>query len=263
MVSCVIGFDRLEHVVRVPVRVASDPYSFLLDTGIGITVVSSRLADRADVVPTGESFAGRRMSGQVVEARLVRLPVLQLGDLRVENHVAGVFDLGEGFDGILGPGFLEGYATTIDPDVSALTLEPASEAKVDGVVVPVEIERDGPSIAPFASLVLPSGRPIRVEVDTGSHNLILDTSHLAECGLSLDDSAVETTTGTDETGHRWTRHHATIAGSVHLADAPQTAQEAPRVHFQDIIYDGLIGTDYLGRYRVTYDIAGGRLILHI
>src|SRR5262245_24130828 len=188
---------------------------------------------------------------------------MQLGDLRVEDHVAGVFDLGEGFDGIVGPGFFEGYATTIDPDRDTLTIEPASELTTDGIVVPVEVERDGPSITPYASLVLPSGRPIRVEIDTGSHHLILDTRHLAECGLSLDDPAVETTTGTDETGHRWTRHHATIAGSVYLAAAPQTAQAAPRVQFQDIIYDGLIGTDYLGHYRVTYDIAGGRLILHL
>lgn len=125
-------------------QVAGDTYSFLMDTGIGLTVVSSRLADRPDVVLTGESFAGRRMSGQVVEARLVRLPVLQLGDLRVENHVAGVFDLGEGFDGIPGPGFFEGYATTVDPTSLTITVEPASAARTDGSVVPVEVERGRP-----------------------------------------------------------------------------------------------------------------------
>jgi len=188
---------------------------------------------------------------------------MQLGDLRVEDHVAGVIDLGDEFAGILGPGFFEGYPPTIDPDRGTVTVQPASEPQADGVAVPIEVERDGPSLTPFVPLILPSGRKIRVEIDTGSHHLILDTRHLAECGLSLDDAAVESTTGTDETGHQWTRHYATIAGSIQLADAPQTTQEAPRVMFQDIIYDGLIGTDYLGRYRVTYDIAGGRLILHV
>jgi hypothetical protein len=48
---------------------------------------------------------------------------------------------------------------------------------------------------------------------------------------------------------------------VHLADAPQTAQDAPRVIFQDIIYDGLVGIDYLERFRLTVDFAGERLIL--
>lgn len=261
--TSVIAIDRLENFVRVQVGVGDGTYSFLLDTGIGITVVSSAIAGRPDVVPTDETFSGRRMSGQVVETRLVRLPAMQLGDLRVDGHVGGVIDLCEGFDGILGPGFFAGYPYTVDSDRGTLTIEPASEAKVDGVVVPIEVERDGPSLTPFVPLVLPSGRKIRVELDTGSHNLILDTRYLAECGLSLDDTGVETTTGTDETGYRWTRHYATIDGSVALADAPQTAQEAPRVMFQDIIYDGLIGADYLGRYRVTYDIAGGRLILHV
>jgi len=262
-VAAVIAFDRLEHFVRVPVRVGNDTHSFLLDTGIGLTVVSTTLADRVDVVQTGESFAGRRMSGQVVEVPLVRLRAMELGDLRVEDHVAGVIDLGDEFAGILGPGFFEGHPPTIDPDRGTVTIQPASEAASDGLVVPIEVERDGPSFTPFVPLILPSGRKIRVEIDTGSHNLILDTRFLAECGPSPDGPAVETTTGTDETGHEWTRHYATIIGSVHLADAPQTAQEAPRVMFQDIIYDGLIGTDYLGRYRVTYDIAGGRLILHV
>jgi hypothetical protein len=77
----------------------------------------------------------------------------------------------------------------------------------------------------------------------------------------VGDAGVSTTTGTDETGHNWTRHSATIAGEVHLAAAPGTAHSAPRVVFQDIIHDGLVGADYLYRYRTTIDISGARLIL--
>lgn len=170
------------------------------------------------------------MSGQVVEAPLVRLPVLELGDLRVPDHIAGVADLGDGFDGVLGPGFFAGYATTVDPELMALAIDPASAETADGVVVPLEVHRDGPSIDPFTRLVLPNGRTIRVEVDTGTHNLILATRHLADCGLSLDDPEVETTTGTDETGHHWTRHWATIAGSVraHALASPRRCGRGPR-----------------------------------
>ena len=35
-----VGFDRVQHLVRVPVTVGGDEYRFLVDTGIGITVVS-------------------------------------------------------------------------------------------------------------------------------------------------------------------------------------------------------------------------------
>jgi hypothetical protein len=84
---------------------------------------------------------------------------------------------------------------------------------------------------------------------------------MAECDVDPDDPDVETATGTDETGHVWTRRFVTISGSVHLADAPHTAQEQPRVQFQDIVHDGLVGTAYLERYRFSLDITGGLLVL--
>ena len=70
-----------------------------------------------------------------------------------------------------------------------------------------------------------------------------------------------TRTGTDETGYEWTRRWVSIEGSVHLAAAPETAQKAPRVQFQDIIHDGLVGADYLERYRLSFDVSGARMVL--
>ncbi|MGW6282823.1 hypothetical protein [Kribbella sp. NPDC055071] len=70
-----------------------------------------------------------------------------------------------------------------------------------------------------------------------------------------------TRTGTDETGYEWSRRWATISGSVWLAAAPETAQVSPRVLFQDIIHEGLVGTSYLGRYRMSVDVTGARLVL--
>src|SRR4029077_17561628 len=87
---------------------------------------------------------------------------------------------------------------------------------------------------------------------------ILDMQYLDECGVDLAHASVSTTTGVDETGHEWTRHWSTIAGKIHLKGAPETAQPEPRVQFQEIIHDGLVGTDYLERYRATLDTPGGR-----
>ena len=114
---------------------------------------------------------------------------------------------------------------------------------------------------PFTQLVLPSGLEICVEVDTGSDSLILDTRFMAECEVNLDSPELTTRTGTDETGHQWTRHWIAIPCSVHLAAAPQTAQSSPRVQFQGIIHDGLVGAGYLERYRLTVDVTGARLVL--
>jgi hypothetical protein len=259
-----VTFDRVHHLVRVPARLGGDRYQFLVDTGIGVTIVSSAIAARSDVQPTGGSFAAQRMSGQSIEVDLVRLPLLDLAGYAVDGHVAGVADLGDidgpnGFAGIIGPSFFENHVVTTDSRVMTLTVRPAGGFDEEGAEAPLDIRRHGLSVDPFTTLVLPSGREVVVEVDTGSNNLILDTRFLADCGV--DDDGVTTRTGVDETGFHWTRRWATAAGEVYLAAAPQTAQSQPRVQFQDIIHDGLIGTDYLERYRLHFDLTGARMIL--
>jgi len=261
-----IGFDRVQHLVRVVVRLGGQDYRFLVDTGIGITVVSSAIAERADVQRTGATFTGRRMSGQAVETPLVRLPSLEFGEYAVDGHIAGVADLGDadgpdGFAGILGLGFFEDHTVTTDPDAMTLTVHPRESLEADGPEVPLDVRRESVSVDPFTQLVLPSGREICVEVDTGSDSLILDTRFMPDCEVTLDSPDLTTRTGTDETGHEWTRHWITIPGSVHLAAAPQTAQSSPRVQFQDIIHDGLVGAGYLERFRLTVDVTGARLVL--
>jgi hypothetical protein len=265
-VTAAIRFDRVQHLVRIPVRAGTSEHRFLVDTGIGVTVVSSSFAERPDVIATGEVFAARRMSGQVVDVPLVRLPELQIGDLTVPAHLACVADLGasdgpNGFDGLLGPGAFLEYVVTTDAAAMTVTFTPRDDYVADGTVVPIEVRQEGPSYDPFVALVLPNGRRITVEIDTGSPDLILDTRFMEDCAVTVDSPGVETTTGTDETGHAWTRRFVTIDGAVHLADAPETAQRRPRIQFQDIVHDGLIGTTYLERYRFSIDVSGERVVL--
>jgi predicted aspartyl protease len=97
-----VPFDRLRHMIRVPVTVGGDPYLFLVDTGIGVTVVSPAVAARADVRHTGETFTGRRMSGQEIRSPLVGLPEVRFGAYAVAGHPACVADLGVERGGGLG-----------------------------------------------------------------------------------------------------------------------------------------------------------------
>ncbi len=255
-----VAFDRYAHLVRVPVGMGGAELRFLVDTGIGVTVVNEWLAAQPDVDALAETYAGRRMSGQLVEAPLVRLPALSVGDYEVDGHVAAAVDLGDGFDGILGPTFFADRIVTTDPVAETFTVHGAG-ATVEGVEVPLDIHRDGPSADPFAELVLPSGRAVLVEVDTGSGTLILDTRFMSECGLKVGGPGVSTREGVDETGNAYVRHDATLAGAVHLAAAPETAQDAPKVMFQEIIHNGLVGSDFLYRYRFSFDLAGERMVL--
>jgi hypothetical protein len=256
----VVGFDRVAHLIRVPVRLGDDELHFLVDTGIGVTGVSERLSARPDVEALAETYAGRRMSGQLVEAPLVRLPNLAVGDYAVDGHVAVSVDLGEGFDGILGPAYFADRIVTTDPAAGTFTVHEPGET-VEGMDLPLDVHRDEFSADPFVELVLPSGRTVLVEVDTGSDCLILDSRFMAECGLEVGGPGVTAREGVDETGHPYVRYDAALAGAVHLKAAPETAQDAPKVIFQEIIHDGLVGSDYLYRYRFSFDLAGSRLVL--
>ncbi len=262
MTSTSVPFDRVGHLTRVLVTVAGEEVPFLVDTAIGVTVVSTRLAGRLGLPALGTSFSERRMSGQVVTAPLVRVSSLSLGDLEIAEQDAGVVDLDSAdvpaFEGILGLGCFEEHAVTTDPDAMTLTIGPTGSV-TGGERVPLEIRRDGPSIAPYARLTLPDGQSITVEVDTGSGALILDARFVDRGDITLDD--VETTTGVDETGYMWTRRRGVLSGAVHLDGAPHTSHVSPAVIVQDIIHDGLIGTDYLERFRYTIDVAEGCAVL--
>jgi len=108
-----VALDRVAHLVRVPVRLGGDDLRFLVDTGIGVSVVGTRVAARPDVLDLGRTFAGRRMSGQVVEAPLVRLPELAVGD-----HVV--------HDGLVGADILYPYRFSFDLAGERMVLGPLS-----------------------------------------------------------------------------------------------------------------------------------------
>ena len=156
----VVSFDRVAHLIRVPVRLGDShddqELHFLVDTGIGVTVVSDRLSARPDVEALAETYAGRRMSGQLVEAPLVRLPTLAVGDDAVDGHVAASVDLGDGLDGILGPAYFADRIVTTDPTAGTFTVHQPGET-VEGVEVPVESVTTGSRPIPSLSSCCPAG----------------------------------------------------------------------------------------------------------
>ncbi len=255
-------FDRVGHFTRIPVTLSGSLCLFLFDTGIGVNVVSPSLADRLNLAHVGETFAGQRMSGQRIEAELVHLPPLIVDDRVLTDQVAAVVDLGPedeegGFSGALGLTAFNDHPVTVDPDSSTLTLGEPGQATFR---VPLNIRRRGPSTDPFAELALPVGRTISVEVDTGPGCLILDAGLLSRGEVTtLGD--LEASEGVDETGYEWVRLRGRLDGGIHFAGAPQSRQENPRVLFQDIIYDGLIGTEFLDRFRYTFDVGREQLLL--
>ena len=268
-----IPFERYRngHVITVPVMVGdSVPTRFVLDTGIGVNLISTVLAQRLGYLPTGASASGKRMSGQDVSTPLTRIASLSLGSVRKENVVAGMLDMaaffpkGSGIDGFLSPRFFEPWPFAINSLTRTVRVErepPRTFRPGLEVEVPIRVVRDGPAVTFFVDLRLPSDTRISVEVDTGSDQLILHSRFMNELGVNPDRPDVRKVEGTDETGHSYTRYFAPVRGEVRMAEAPSILQRDPAVMFQKIIYDGLVGDAFLRSYDVTYDLAGARMIL--
>jgi hypothetical protein len=256
-------FRYLHHLVTVPVTANGHETRFILDSGIGLTLVTDRFATRLGLDPGRETFTGRRMSGQAVSLPLTTLPSLGFDTLHREEVKVGVLDT-SGFppevaelDGFLSLAFFDETPVTVDYAGGVVYVG----APGSGVPVDVRIESDGPDVTAFMPLVLPSGRAIEVEIDMGSDVLILDDSLADDVGVALDDPRLRVVDGRDETGHAYTRRFGTVRGSIHPSGAPELAQENPDVMFQDIRYDGLVGDSFLRRFAVTFDIPARRVVL--
>jgi len=253
----------VHHLVVVRARVNGEEAPFVLDSGIGITLLGSAFARRAGVAARGDEFSGRRMSGQEVVLPLGEAGAIELGPFRREQASVGIRDLEglppelEGLGGFLSLDVFAGGVLTVDYARRELRTEP-----VEGVEVPLELHRDGPSLDAYLELALPSGRHVRVEVDMGSDVLILDERFAGDIGLDLADPSLDRREGTDETGCRYLRTFGVVSGAIQPVGAPALAQADPPVMLQSIVHDGLVGHGFLGRFAaVTWDLAASRLVV--
>jgi hypothetical protein len=265
-----VAFERVHHLVTVPVSVGGVERRFVLDTGIGVTLLAPELCRAAGGEETGLEFRGRRMSGQEVAVPLARVPSLRFGALERRDVEVGLLDLAGALPpevaavaGFLSLAYFAEHAFTVDYPRAVVVLESDRTRAVrlrDGIAVEVELVREGPSLDAFLPLVLPGGRAISVEVDMGSGTLILDDRLAPELGVGLDAPGVRRVDGRDETGGTFTRWFTKLEGNVHPAGAPELAQERPEAMFQRIVHDGLIGDAFLSRQPVTYDLASRQLV---
>lgn len=257
-----------DHFHTVSVRVSDHVVTtFILDTGIGLPLVSRALCERIGCVESGE-FEGRRMSGQSVRVPLTTIPVIELGDYVQRDVVAGIIDIPGFFpepaiEGFLGLPFFRDAPFTIDPVSRTLTVESDDSTRArarDGIEMPVRLEVDGPAVDAFAVVVLSSGERADVLMDTGSRGVTLHPRYASALGIDLEGADVRRQVGEDETAHAYTRYFTTLEG-LSFGAAPAMPRTQLRVMFQEIIHDGLIGTDVMSSFVMTFDVARSRVIL--
>jgi hypothetical protein len=254
--------------ITLPVTVGDSVKApFILDTGIGLNLVSKSICEKLNCKTRG-TFTGKRMSGQEIKIPLSSVPALSITGLRVTDVPVGVLDMeelmpGAGIGGFLSLGFFRNQAFTIDYKQKVVvieTKESLSKIKTEGTITPIRLAKHDDALDVFLILVLPNAQNVSVEVDTGSQTLILDERFMAALGVSPSVAAVQRRDGQDETGHSYARYFTKIHGSVHLPQNPNIKSEAPEVMFQKIIYDGLVGHHFLSQFRVTYNLPESEMI---
>jgi len=271
-VIAAVPFKYLRHFLTVPVLVGDIGTRFIFDTGIGVSLVSESLAAKIGCTPDGSTYTGRRMSGQPVTIPVGSVDSLRLGSHRTGDVPAGILDMAAsaGLDDIEGFISLTAFRSTpvtVDYPAGVIVIEDQESLagrSGRGQPVSVRVERHGAySTDVHLALDLPNGQSITVEVDTGSDSLILNERHAGSAGVDLHAPSTQRIDGLDETGHAFVRYFATLTGAIRLTGAPSFCQANPPVMLQKIIYDGLIGDQFLRNFVTTYDLANSQMIFAV
>ncbi len=249
------------HLIVIRITLNDEEHKFILDTGIGVTVISRRVAEHFKLNPDS-SFSGKRMSGQEVSIQLASMKSVGVGPIKKSDVTVGIFDmssfppeLGE-ISGILSPGFLEEVVFTVNYQTNEILLRDDSFIIEDSgtTISHIDLKKEGPSLSIYIDAIIPSERLVKLEVDSGSRILILNSAFMEELNIGKEEPDTKIFRGTDESGYNFTRYLSTLDGKISISKAEEIFQVKPKVMFQDIVYDGLLGTEFLKNYNVTYDL---------
>jgi predicted aspartyl protease len=258
--------------VKVAVGDAATPFSFILDTGAGMTCLSKDLADELGVESTGDMNAAG--AGGALDAHTARLDRLAIGALEVSDLDVMVLDIapisnmmGRRIDGILGYNVLNRYTTTIDISGETLTFESSDAALPSGegyYSVPFEVLMG----VPVVEGVLNGSKKLDFLVDTGASMSVLPMAVAEELGPKRRlEGAMAAGADTRPIDMGLGRFDELALGAATIDEPvfsyPLTAQKPDPLGVSiDTANRGVIGTGILGRFRVTLNYDKATIVLH-
>jgi predicted aspartyl protease len=209
-------------------------YSFILDTGAGVSVLSKSIVEKLGGKRAGQ-ITGFRETGERLDIQLYTIPELQVGPVVSKPAlVAGSDRLDKmHLDGIISLGFFRKQPITLDFKRNQLIFEtPASlaERRRSGAAVPVRFDdHRGIGLDLFAPFLV-ANHPAECVVDTGSGGILVNKRYMELLGLNQDDSTIKKQERTTFLGNKETRYHATIP-LLALDGAPASAHPNARIAF--------------------------------
>lgn len=239
---------------------------FILDTGAGINLVSNSMVRRVASTPRGR-FTGIRYDGEPVNLELKQIKSLSIGRFRQEKPVVAPLALLDSLkiDGILSMKFFEHHPFTLDVRDSLLVFEtPRSLPRRWHEASPRALKIDdqrGISIDCFCDVQLGDSLRLQCILDTGSFSSYIDVRYCQPLGIDTASSTVRKRTRQGTFG-AWETEYFAAMPSIALWHRPATTLKNLPVVFQDrLIYDGLLGMDFMVGRTITFDIAERRFAI--
>jgi tetratricopeptide (TPR) repeat protein len=269
-----VSFELVKDrpVIEVRVNKSSEPLRFVLDTGSGITVISSETAERLKIKPVTSGGLARAVGGSgKFEIVYGFLNSVSIGDVRIKNvpaYIRRFHANTEKIDGYIGLALISKFLTTIDYGNRTFSLVRKEIADSLGIIeakeqfLPLRLTSSG-----FLSgEVQLEGieKPLNFIVDTGASISVIadEIAELEEISRFVRDEKLR------------------VVGAAGITeDVPSFL--LPRVTFGnhsresimaialdlDIINEasgfqqsGILGGNFLKNYRVTFDFKNSKVI---
>jgi outer membrane lipoprotein-sorting protein len=269
--SAEMKFSLRSFHIYIPVIVnGSGPYSFILDSGAGLTVVGSDIARVLNLDRVGELPA--LGTGGVDVGSFVNLDSIGISDVVIADIVAGELDLSDlnrfalqPIDGILGYDLFSRFVVQVDYQDSLLTLFLPNDPSVPGGAdtLAIELEQNHPMV----TAVINDSITGRFRIDTGSMNYLDLYAHIVELYGLIDESrstvsnvrihglggqTIESTLG---------RINSFTLGELTVRDLPCGFSNADSGLFAVEGIDGNIGGGLLSKFTCTFDYPQGKFYL--
>lgn len=266
------GKSGLGHMLKVSANVADKNVLLILDTGIGVNLISKSFCSQLKCKIQG-SVTGKRMTGQSVTVPMSKVDSLQVANLKQLDVAVGVLDFNNflpktkefaGVHGYLSLNFFENQPFTIDYKNKTLifeTPESLNERLKDSDVVPLIKKYEDGALTVQIKVKTPIQKVLTMQLDLGTNITIINNKYLNGFKPLLDEGSIKRESFIDETNFKQSRFYLKLDGVINLHSTRLTSQKNPTLMFQNIIYDGMLGNDFFKDKVVTYDLESSRLII--
>lgn len=252
-----------QPLILIPVQVnGNGPFTFILDTGAGTTLLTPSLANSAGVTITGTKRG--QTAGGAVEVSLGIVDSFEVGALKHEKLDIAVHDLshigravGAQLDGDLGYNFFRDFRLTIDFASSELLFEDPRRCEYFGppplVSAPIQLAHPAKPLI-LVPVYLNERGPFQFAIDTGTSTSTISAAVARDLALQTQPMA-DVTTGGAPISMSAARADSLRIGQASIRDLDLAVGDFLEMLSQAVgrKLDGIVGYNFLRHFRVAID----------